>query len=126
MIAAFDHVDENLAEQQSTQPTVVATDRHIELLLRKRAATLHVQAANYCWFTDPTKALRLKLAGTPEATTSLAGLCDAARCPQATFHPSTALYGTAAPEPPPCSSATPASPLARRRDSPPSTTEPNR
>jgi hypothetical protein len=65
---------------------VVATDRHIELLLKKRAATLHSQPANYCWFTDPTKALCLKLAGTPKATKPLAGLCDAARCPQATFH----------------------------------------
>jgi hypothetical protein len=58
-----------------------------ELLLAKRAVTLHVQAANYCWFTDPVKALCLKLAGTPQARVPLAGLCDAARCPQATFHP---------------------------------------
>lgn len=64
----------------------MATDRHIELLLQKRAATLHVQPANYCWFTDPAKALCLKLAGTPTATGPLAGLCDAARCPQATIH----------------------------------------
>ncbi len=87
LIAVFDHVDTQLAEQQPGQPTVVGTDRHIELLLAKRAATLHVQAANYCWFTDPAKALCLKLAGTTEATAPLAGLCDAARCPQATFHP---------------------------------------
>jgi hypothetical protein len=76
-------------DQGSTPPpaTVVATDRQIELLIKKRAATLHIQAANYCWFTDPGKALCLKLAGTPTATAPLAGLCDAARCPQATFHP---------------------------------------
>jgi hypothetical protein len=65
---------------------VVATDRHVELLLKKRAATLHIQPANYCWFTNPAKALYLKLAGTPTADQPLAGMCDAARCPQATFH----------------------------------------
>ena len=66
---------------------MVPTDRHVELLLKKRAATLHVQPANYCWFTNPAKALCLKLAGTPTADQPLAGMCDAARCPQATFHP---------------------------------------
>ncbi|RSM51557.1 hypothetical protein DMB66_41535 [Actinoplanes sp. ATCC 53533] len=86
LIDALQHVDTQLDQQQHAQPTVVATDRHIELLLKKKAATLHIQAANYCWFTDPAKALCLKLAGTPTATTPLAGLCDAARCPQATFH----------------------------------------
>ena len=87
LIDAFQHIDAQLDQQERTPPTVVAADRHIELLLKKKAATLHVQVANYCWFTDPGQALCLKLAGTPTATTPLAGLCDAARCPQATFHP---------------------------------------
>jgi len=86
LIAAFRYVDAELASLEARQPTVVATDRHIELLLQKRTATLHIQPANYCWFTDPAKALCLKLAGTPAATSPLAGLCDAARCPQATIH----------------------------------------
>jgi hypothetical protein len=86
LIAAFHYVDAGLASLEARQPTVVATDRHIELLLQKRAATLHIQPANYCWFADPAKALCLKLAGTPTATSPLAGLCDAARCPQATIH----------------------------------------
>ncbi|MGW2410457.1 hypothetical protein ACWCXK_39040 [Streptomyces sp. NPDC001739] len=43
--------------------------------------------ANYCWFIDLSKALCLKLAGTPNATKPLAGMCDSARCPQATHHP---------------------------------------
>lgn len=86
LLSAFRNVDAEVTKLKTTQPTVVATDRHIELLLKKRAATLHSQPANYCWFTDPTKALCLKLAGTPKATKPLAGLCDAARCPQATFH----------------------------------------
>jgi hypothetical protein len=72
--------------EQAAQPTVVATDRHVEVPLKKLANAVHIQAANYCWFTDPGKALCLRLAGTPDATQPLAGLCDAARCPQATFH----------------------------------------
>lgn len=39
------------------------------------------------WFTDPSRALCLKLAGTPAAGKPLAGMCDSARCPQATHHP---------------------------------------
>lgn len=57
-------------------------------LLTKRAATLHLAAANYCWFTDPSRALCLKLADTPHADKPLAGMCDSGRCPQATHHPS--------------------------------------
>jgi hypothetical protein len=87
LLEIFKHVDSELTKLAASQPSVVATDRHIELLLKKRADTLHIQPANYCWFTDPTKALCLKLACTPTATKPLAGLCDAARCPQATFHP---------------------------------------
>jgi hypothetical protein len=86
LVAAFQHVDDQLAAFERKQPTVVATDRQIELLLKKRAQILHIQPANYCW-ADPSKALCLKLAGTPDADKPLAGLCDAARCPQATFHP---------------------------------------
>ena len=44
--------------------------------------------ANYCWFTDPSRALCLKLAGTPAADRPLIGMCDSARCPQATHHQS--------------------------------------
>jgi hypothetical protein len=36
--------------------------------------------------TDPSQALCLKLAGTPRADEPLAGMCDSARCPQATHH----------------------------------------
>lgn len=42
---------------------------------------------NFCWFRDPAKALCLLLAGTPDANKPLAGMCDSARCPQATHHP---------------------------------------
>lgn len=87
LVSVFEHVDAELDARRAEQPTVVATDRHIELLLKKRADILHIQPANYCWFADPSKALCLILAGTPDADTPLAGMCDAARCPQATFHP---------------------------------------
>jgi hypothetical protein len=86
LLDAFHYIDAELSRLKASQPTVVATDRHIELLLKKRAVALYIQPANYCWFIDPSKALCLKLAGTPTATKPLAGLCDAARCPQATFH----------------------------------------
>ncbi|WP_220140442.1 hypothetical protein [Streptomyces sp. KM273126] len=56
-------------------------------LLTKRAKVLHLGPANYCWFTDPSRALCLKLAGTPAAIRPLFGMCDSARCPQATHHP---------------------------------------
>ena len=62
-------------------------DREVLNLLSKRAKTLHLGAANFCWFADPSRALCLKLAGTPHADRPLAGMCDSARCPQATHHP---------------------------------------
>lgn len=61
-------------------------DRRVERLLKATAATLHLGVGNYCWFTDPSKALCLKLAGTPQADQPMIGMCDSARCPQATHH----------------------------------------
>lgn len=81
------HVDAALKEEPAGEPTVLDNERRIENLLRKTAKTLHIGTANYCWFRDPAKALCLRLAGTPEATKPLAGMCDSARCPQATHHP---------------------------------------
>jgi hypothetical protein len=86
----FAHVDSQSAPdlvQAAGPPRVQANDRDILNLLTKRANTLHLGAANYCWFTDPSRALCLRLAGTPGADKPLAGLCDSARCPQATHHP---------------------------------------
>ena len=51
LIGTFQYIDAELARLEASQPTVVATDRHIELLLKKRAATLHIQPANYCWLS---------------------------------------------------------------------------
>ena len=87
LIEFFDTVDGDLAEHASTAPNVIASDQHVRNLLSKRAQVLHNGAANYCWFTDPSRALCLKLAGTPTADKPLAGMCDSARCPQATHHP---------------------------------------
>ncbi|WP_234341806.1 hypothetical protein [Streptomyces sp. NRRL S-646] len=56
-------------------------------LLSRRAKTLHLATANYCWFMDPSKALCLKLAGAKGGTKPMAGMCDSSRCPQATHHP---------------------------------------
>jgi len=86
LVAAFRAADELLARHEPGPATVV-DDRRVEGLLRATSRTLHVGVANYCWFTDPGKALCLQLAGTPEADQPLIGMCDSARCPQATHHP---------------------------------------
>ena len=67
--------------------TQVRSDKEILSLLTKRARVLHLGTSNYCWFTDPSRALCLKLAGDPAAGWPLIGMCDSARCPQATHHP---------------------------------------
>ncbi|WP_405884627.1 hypothetical protein OG762_41615 [Streptomyces sp. NBC_01136] len=66
---------------------MVDSDQQVRDLLAARAEVLHLGVANYCWFIDPSKALCLKLAGTPDATKPLVGMCDSSRCPQATHHP---------------------------------------
>jgi integrase len=81
----FATIDGTLAEAGTT-PGAVATDQQLRNLLARRAQTLHLGPANYCWFTDPARALCLKLAGTPDAGKPLIGMCDSARCPQATHH----------------------------------------
>ena len=86
LIAAFTQVDCALRDSAPAEPSVLDTDRRVENLLRAQAASLHVGPANYCWFRDPSKALCPRLAGTTQATRPLIGLCDSARCPQATHH----------------------------------------
>ena len=75
-----------LNTDSTAAPKIQRNDRDILNLLSKRAKTLHLGPANYCWFTDPSRALCLKLAGTPTADRPLIGMCDSARCPQATHH----------------------------------------
>jgi len=87
LTALFAHVDAELAAHAPIAPGVLDSDKHVINLLAKRAGTLHLGAANYCWFIDPARALCLTLAGTPTAGKPLAGMCDSARCPQATHHP---------------------------------------
>src|SRR6266487_4202743 len=87
LTAFFESTGGNLAAYAATAPNVAATDQHLMNLLSKRAGVLHLGAANYCWFTDPSRALCLLQAGTPGASTPLIGMCDSARCPQATHHP---------------------------------------
>ncbi|MFE7531571.1 hypothetical protein ACFU7Y_38570 [Kitasatospora sp. NPDC057542] len=75
------------ADRAPGAPATKRGDQGVMNLLARRAKTLHLGTANYCWFADPAKALCLKLAGTPAADQPLLGMCDAARCPQATHHP---------------------------------------
>lgn len=85
LISVFTAVDEALTDHQPGPATVI-DDRRVERLLKTKAESLYVGAANYCWFTDPKKALCLQLAETPDAKEPLIGLCDSGRCPQATHH----------------------------------------
>lgn len=82
----FASIDTDLNAESIAAPKLQRNDRDILNLLSKRAKVLHLGPANYCWFTDPSRALCLKLAGTPTATRPLIGMCDSARCPQATHH----------------------------------------
>jgi len=82
----FATIDADLDPESAAAPKIQRNDRDILNLLSKRAKTLHLGTANYCWFTDPSRALCLKLAGTPTADRPLIGMCDSARCPQATHH----------------------------------------
>lgn len=82
----FAGIDADLNAESVAAPKLQRNDRDILNLLSKRAKVLHLGPANYCWFTDPSRALCLKLAGTPTATKPMIGMCDSARCPQATHH----------------------------------------
>src|SRR6266568_1511785 len=83
----FAHIDGKLAAGDPGAPKTQASDRDVLNLMTKRAQALHLGTSNYCWFTDPSRALCLKLAGDPAAGKPLIGMCDSARCPQATHHP---------------------------------------
>lgn len=83
----FASIDTEITTASATAPKIQHNDRDILNLLTKRAKVLHLGPANYCWFTDPSRALCLKIAGTPTADRPLVGMCDSARCPQATHHP---------------------------------------
>ncbi|MDX3402559.1 hypothetical protein B0E38_01432 [Streptomyces sp. 111WW2] len=87
LIGLFTSVDGRLHELSELAPQLVDSDQEVVAMLTARAHTLHLGTANYCWFIDPAKALCLRLAGTPDADRPLAGMCDSARCPQATHHP---------------------------------------
>jgi hypothetical protein len=84
LIGFFDTVDGRLTDEQCAAPKIILNDQELRSMLAKRAQTVHLGVANYCWFTDPAKALCLRLAGTPTADRPLIGMCDSARCPQAT------------------------------------------
>ena len=83
LTAFFGSVDGQLA---ADAPNIAATGQHLLNPLSKRAKVLHLGAANFCWFSDPSRALCLILAGTSGADAPLIGMCDSTRCPQATHH----------------------------------------
>ncbi|MYZ35958.1 MULTISPECIES: hypothetical protein [unclassified Streptomyces] len=69
----FQSVDGKLDDALQTAPNVITNDQQVCGMLTKRAKTLHLGTANYCWFADLAKALCLKLAGTPTADRPLIG-----------------------------------------------------
>ena len=83
----FASIDGKPAGDDLEAPKIQRSDREILNLMTRRASTLHLGTANYCWFTDPSRALCLRLAGTPGAGKPLIGMCDSGRCLQATHHP---------------------------------------
>ncbi|GAB3175029.1 hypothetical protein [Streptomyces incanus] len=82
----FAGIDAQLDAASAAAPKTQRNDRDVLNLLTKRAKVLHLGPANYCWFTGPSRALCLKLAGTPTVDRPLIGMCGSARCPQATHH----------------------------------------
>ncbi len=87
LVKFFKAVESDLGELDFAAPHIKHSDQEVINLLGRRAGTLHLGVANYCWFLDPDKALCLKLAKTTDRSRPLAGMCDSARCPQATHHP---------------------------------------
>ena len=83
----FASIDAGPGPAAAPAAKVQRSDREIRSLLTKRASVLHLGTSNYCWFTDPSRALCLKLAGDQDGDKPLIGMCDSARCPQATHHP---------------------------------------
>ena len=85
LIDAFKAADQAL-DRHEAGPVTVIDDRRVEHVLKtKTKAPAHRR--RQLLLTDPAKALCLKLAGTPDADEPLIGMCDSARCPQATHHP---------------------------------------
>ncbi|MFD4880242.1 hypothetical protein ACFWOB_43730 [Streptomyces sp. NPDC058420] len=86
LLAFFASVERQLEELDVSAPAVKRSDQEVINLLAHRAGALHLGLANHCWFLDPDKALCLKLADSADRSRPLAGICDSARCPQATHH----------------------------------------
>lgn len=86
LLAFFASVERQLEELDVTAPTVKRSDQELINLLAIRAGALHLGLANHCWFLDPGKALCLKLARSSDRSRPLVGMCDSARCQQATHH----------------------------------------
>jgi hypothetical protein len=88
LIEFFASVDGKLAEQAAKAPNVSVSDRTVQAMMAKKAKTLHLGQANYCWYEDPGRALCQILARRQAAAIEIEGplfnLCDSARCPQAT------------------------------------------
>src|SRR5664279_5266704 len=55
LTACFAQIDSGLEPDTAASPKIQHGDREVLNLLSKRAKTLHLATANYCWFTDPSR-----------------------------------------------------------------------
>jgi hypothetical protein len=106
----FAGIDKDLAGHETAAPRVVASDQHVLNLLSKRAQVLHLATANYCWFTDPSRALCLKMAGTPPPASRWPGCATRPAAPRPPTIPATGPSGQTRSPAPPRSSARSAGP----------------
>ena len=63
-----------------------ASDQEVTNSARQAGGALHLGRGELLLVPRPVQGAVPKLAGTPTATKPLAGMCDSARCPQATHH----------------------------------------
>lgn len=88
LVGFFESIDGKLAEHAGKAPNVALNDRVVAGMMAKKAKTLYLGTANYCWYEDPGKALCRILARRRATAIEIEGpllnLCDSARCPQAT------------------------------------------
>ncbi|WP_228839009.1 site-specific integrase [Nocardia amamiensis] len=109
LIDSFRSVDDALTEHARSAPKLLASDQELRNLLTKRARVLHLGTSNFCWFADPSRALCLRMAGTPTADNR----CSDCVIQPAAHKPPTTPATDRSGQPPPTTPATSSSPSGR-------------
>ena len=111
LTAFFASVDGDLTGHAGTRRTSRQRPARAQPARPSAPQRLHLGPANYCWFTDPSRALCLKLAGTPGAGTAPARDVRLRALPAGHPPPPPPRVWADTPSPPaPCSSARSAGP----------------